>query len=154
MSQPRNSNGRYRFRSGEPLDPNAGVHPEMVDNGQEAVGTAGIPNSPDQLIAMQENKPQRPEKREHTQSPKVKDVLELSENLDTTAHEDQQIALAIVRNLERFHDDVVEDMEKDEQPKHSQISAWAVDAERIMHCRIFLESINLERWCRPYTPSA
>ena len=144
MSQPTNSNGRYRFRSGEPLDPNAGVHPEMVDSGLEAAGTAGVPNSPDQLIAMQENKPQRPEKPEHTQSPKVKEVLELIENLDTTAHEDQQIALAIVRHLERFHDEVVEDMEQDEQAKHSQISAWAVDADRLMHCRIVLESINLE----------
>lgn len=144
MSQPTNSNGRYRFRSGEPLDPNAGVHPEMVNSGLEAAEISGIPNSPDQLIAMQENKPQRPEKPEHTQSPKVKEVLELIENLDTTAHEDQQIAVAIVRHLERFHDEVVEDMESDVGAKHSQIAAWAVDADRLMHCRIFLESINLD----------
>jgi len=57
MSKPNQPRGRYRFQGGQPLDPNAGVHPEMA-TGQDAtpVGT-GIPNTPQELMAMQENKP-------------------------------------------------------------------------------------------------
>ncbi len=144
MSQPTNRNGRYRFRSGQPLDPDAGVHPEMVGDDAEVSVNSDIPNSPEQLIAMQDNKQVRPEKPDRSQSAKVKQVLELMEQLETSAHDDQQIALEIVRHLERFHDEVVEEMQDDTDAKHSQIAAWAVDADRLMHCRIVLESIDLE----------
>jgi hypothetical protein len=149
MSQSNNnanpsSSGRYRFCGGRFINPNEGVHPEMADLEAVQLTSNGIPASPSALIAMQENRPERPEKPEHTQSANVKEVLDLIEKLDTSAYEDQQIALAIVRHLERFHDEVVEEMENDEEAKHSQISAWAVDADRLMHCRIVLESINLE----------
>ena len=135
--------GRYRFFGGRFADPNEGVHPEMVDLDGTASGSSGIPDSPDALIAMQENKPERPEKPERIHSAKVKQVLDLLEKLETSADDDQQIALAILRQLERFHDGVVEEMREDEEAKHSQIAAWAVDADRLMHCRIFLESIDL-----------
>ena len=135
--------GRYRFFGGRFADPNEGVHPEMVDLDGTASGSSGIPDSPDELIAMQENKPERPEKPERIHSAKVKQVLDLLEKLETSADDDQQIALAILRQLERFHDGVVEEMREDEEAKHSQIAAWAVDADRLMHCRIFLESIDL-----------
>lgn len=137
------ASGRYRFFGGRFTDPNEGVHPEMVDLDGTAADSCGIPDSPDALIAMQENKPERPEKPERIHSAKVKQVLDLMEKLETTATEDQQIALSIVRHLERFHDGVVEEMRDDEEAKHSQIAAWAVDADRLMHCRIFLESIEL-----------
>jgi len=135
--------GRYRFFGGRFADPNEGVHPEMVDLDGAASDSSGIPDSPDALIAMQENKPERPEKPERIHSVKVKQVLDLMEKLETSADDDQQIALAILRQLERFHDGVVEEMREDEEAKHSQIAAWAVDADRLMHCRIFLESIDL-----------
>ena len=135
--------GRYRFFGGRFADPNEGVHPEMVDLDGTAADSSGIPDSPDALIAMQENKPERPEKPERIHSAKVKQVLDLMEKLETSADDDQQIALAILRQLERFHDGVVEEMREDEEAKHSQIAAWAVDADRLMHCRIFLESIDL-----------
>ena len=135
--------GRYRFFGGRFADPNEGVHPEMVDLDGTASASSGIPDSPDALIAMQENKPERPEKPERIHSAKVKQVLDLLEKLETSADDDQQIALAILRQLERFHDGVVEEMREDEEAKHSQIAAWAVDADRLMHCRIFLESIDL-----------
>ena len=135
--------GRYRFFGGRFADPNEGVHPEMVDLDGAACGSSGIPDSPDALIAMQENKPERPEKPERIHSAKVKQVLDLMDKLETSADDDQQIALVILRQLERFHDGVVEEMREDEEAKHSQIAAWAVDADRLMHCRIFLESIDL-----------
>lgn len=134
---------RYRFCCGRFVDPNEGVYPKMVDLDGAASGSNGIPDSPDALIAMQENKPERPEKPERSHSAKVKQVPDLMDKLETSTDDDQQIALAILRQLDRFHDGVVEEMREDEEAKHSQIAAWAVDADRLMHCRIFLESIDL-----------
>lgn len=147
--EPRNRSGRYRYRAGKPVDPSEGLHPEMTEaemaQAEPAAGAAsGIPNSPQELIAMQENKPERPEKPERQQSPKVNQVIELIEKLDTTAYEDQQIALAILRHLESFHDDVVVEMKDDADAKHSQIAAWAVDADRLMRSRLLLDSVDLE----------
>ena len=144
MSKPNQPRGRYRFQGGQPLDPNAGVHPEMA-TGQDAtpVGT-GIPNTPQELIAMQQNKPERPEKSERQQSAKAKQVLDLIKTLATSAAEDQEIALTLVRRLESFHDEVVAEMKDDAEAKHSLIAAWAIDADRLMHCRIFLENVDLE----------
>ncbi len=136
--------GRYRYRAGSPVDPNEGLHPELVEADLNQPLTAGIPNSPQDLIAMQETKPERPEKPERQESAKVKQVLDLIETLDTTAYEDQQIALAIVRHLETFHDGVVEEMKGDADAKHSQIAAWAIDADRLMRCRMLLDSVDLE----------
>lgn len=144
MSKPNQPRGRYRFQGGEPLDPNAGVHPEMATGQDAAPVGAGIPNTPQELMAMQVNKPERPEKPERQQSAKVKEVLDLIEKLDTSAAEDQQIALTLVRRLESFHDDVVAEMKDDAEAKHSQIVSWAVDADRLFRARMLLESVDLE----------
>jgi len=136
-------NTRYRFRNGKPVDPNEGLHPEMTDDALAAPLSSGIPASPQKLIAMQTHE-QRPEKSERTQSPKVKEVLDRIESLDTTAHEDRQIALVLVRHLEAFHDGVVEEMASDDAARHSQIVAWAVDADRLMRARMLLETVDLE----------
>ena len=140
------ANGRYRFQGGKPVDPDDGVHPELRSgsfNEPAATPAVAIPDSPDQLLAMQENKPERHEKRAETTSPKVSQVLELIEKLDTNVYEDQQIALALVRHLEQFHDNVVEEMQEDNEAKHSQIVSWAIDADRLMRCRMLLESVDL-----------
>lgn len=143
-NEPGPPRGRYRFQGGRPLDPDAGVHPEMAMGQDAAPVSGGIPSSPQQLIDMQENKPERPEKPERQQSAKVKEVLDLLETLDTGAAEDQQIALALVRRLESFHDNVVEEMQEDESAKHSQLVSWAIDADRLMRCRMLLDSVDLE----------
>jgi hypothetical protein len=72
-------------------------------------------------MAMQENKPVRPETQERLQSVKGKQVLDLIEQLETNGAEDQEIALALVRRLENFHDEVVEEMKNDSDARHSQI---------------------------------
>lgn len=141
------ANGRYRFQAGKPVDPDDGVHPELRSsafNDTTATPAVAIPDSPEQLIAMQENKPERHEKRAEPTSPKVKEVLDLIEKLDTNAAEDQQIVLALVRHLEQFHDKVVEEMQNDSEAKHSQIVSWAVDADRLYRARMLLESVDLE----------
>jgi hypothetical protein len=143
----RGANGRYRFQAGKPVDPDDGVHPELRSsafNDTAATPAVAVPASPEQLIAMQEKKPERPEKRSDQTRPKVSQVLELIEKLDTNAYEDQQIALALVRHLEQFHDNVVEEMQDDNEAKHTQIVCWAIDADRLMRCRMLLESVDLD----------
>jgi hypothetical protein len=140
-SQPR---GRYRFQAGRPLDPDAGVHPEMAAGQDAAPFGVGIPNSPQELMAMQENKPERPEKPERQQSAKVQEVLDLIDKLNTSAGEAQQIALSLVRHLENFHDEVVQEMKDDPEAKHSQLISWSVDADRLYRARMLLESVDLE----------
>lgn len=141
---PRQPRGRYRFQGGRPLDPDAGVHPEMAAAQDTAPVGAGIPNSPQDLIAMQTNRPGRPEKPERQQSAKVKQVLALIEELETGAADDQQIALFLVRRLENFHDEVVSDMKDDADAKHSQIISWSIDADRLYRARMLLDSVDLE----------
>ena len=138
------ASGRYRFQAGEPADPNEGVHPEMVDIDRAGMIKAGTPNSPHALITMQSARGERPEKPEFPLSAKVKQVIELLELLDTDPAEDQQLALFLVRQLEGYHDGVVAEMQDDDEARHSQIVAWAVDADRLMRCRMLLESIDLE----------
>jgi hypothetical protein len=141
--EPQGRSGRYRYSAGKPVDPNEGVHPEMAEDNLAQPTSVGIPNSPDELIAMQ-NKPERPEKPERQPSAKVKEVADLIDKLDTSAYEDQQIAIKLLRHLESFHDEVVEEMKEDEAAKHSQIVAWTIDADRLMRCRMLLESVDLD----------
>lgn len=90
------------------------------------------------------NRSDRPEKPIRQQSAKVSQVLDLIERLDTTAGEDQQIALSLVRHLERFHDEVVDEMQNDPEANHQQLTAWSIDADRMMRSRILLESVDLD----------
>ena len=140
--------GRYRFRRGRSLDPHEELHPEMADQSVEI--SPDVPNTLDELIAMQQDN--NPPNADHPQKPdrskkvtaKVQQVLDLIRELDTTAAEDLEVALTLVSQLEEFHDKVVADMQDDPEARHGQIAAWSVDADRLMHCRIFLNSIDLE----------
>jgi len=143
--------GRNRFCAGRPVDPSEGLHPELADTAQAVPLAAGIPSSPQELIAMQSNdnipdndRAERPEKPERSRSAKVNEVLELISKLETSGLEDQQIALSLVRGLESFHDGVVEELREDDDAKHSQIIAWSIDADRLMRSRILLESVDLD----------
>jgi hypothetical protein len=147
--------GRYRFRSGQPVDPNEGVHPEMraedaaaLQQQPDVSGASdgeAVPSSPAALIAMQNdaNKP-RPEKPERTPSANVTQVMELIDKLDTKAAEDLEIAFRLVRRLESFHDEVVDEMRKDDDASHNQLISWAFDADRLMQARILLGNVDLE----------
>ena len=140
------SRGRYRFRRGRSLDPNEGLHPELAEDGVE-VGN-GVPGTIDELIAMQRHeasnpndRPKKPEKGKPI-SAKLQRVLSLLQELETSAEEDRDLALHLLRHLETFHDRVVADLQNDQTADHTQLSAWAVDADRLMHCRIILETIE------------
>lgn len=136
-----NRSGRYRFRGGTPLDPGEITHPEM-ETAQEL--SSSVPETANALLAMQQRSAPRPEKPVKLDSPKVKQVLELMSSLDTSAGEDRQIALAIIRHHEDCHDDVVKDLRDDADADHSQIVAWAIDADRLMRCRHLLEHVDMD----------
>ena len=88
------------------------------------------------------SRPDKPTKNEKT-TLKVKQALEFLEKLELSPAEDKQVALSILRHLESYHDDEVEELIESTDSKRSQVGAWAVDADRLMLCRIFLEGIEL-----------
>lgn len=152
--------GRYRFCSGQPVDPEEDVHPEMrsdagtachLQNGQRQANqsdshdTEAVPSSPEALIAMQDRASQpHPEKPERQTSANVIEVMELIDRLDTRAAEDLEIAFRLVRRLERFHDDVVDEMRNNPEASHNQLICWAIDADRLMQARTLLGNVDLE----------
>lgn len=147
--------GRYRFCGGQPVDPDEGVHPEMRAEDAAALQRASrpsgisadeaVPSSPAELIAMQNeaNKP-RPEKPERQASANVSQVMELIDRLDTKAAEDLEIAFRLVRRLESFHDEVVDEMRQDDDASHNQLIQWTIDADRLMQARILLGTVDLQ----------
>jgi len=146
-SAPRYPQGRYSMESGlNATDGQALTQPGEVQ-ATPAVGT--VPDSPQQLLAMQEQDADgsaTPEKTGRTErtSAKAEEVLALIDKLDTSGGDDLQIALKLVRWLERYHDDTVERLQGEEGADHAQIVAWAIDADRLMRVRILLESIDLD----------
>lgn len=151
---PARPSGRYRFCSGQPVDPEEGVHPEMrtaVDaaaaphGGSQADAADAIPASPAALIALQDAASlPRQDKPENLASASVLQVMELIDRLDTRPVDDLEIAYRLVRRLEMYHDQVTGELRDDEQASHSQLVAWAVDAERLMQARHLLGAVHLE----------
>jgi hypothetical protein len=142
--------GRYRFSRGNRLDPSEGIHPELNDAAQTIPVGDGIPNTPQELIAMQTHsndaseRNDRPEKPVRQRSAKVTQVLELVDSLNTSGLEDQEIAMVMIRYLENYHQEVIDEMRDDSGADHSQIIAWAIDADRLGRARMLLESVDLD----------
>jgi len=86
----------------------------------------------------------RPEKPEPKTSVKVEQMLELLDRLETSAAEDLDLVQRLVRKLENFHDQVVEEMREDNDASHTQLIAWSIDADRLMRSRLLLESVDLD----------
>jgi len=54
-----------------------------------------------------------------------------------------QVVLSILRHLESYHDDEVEELIESSDSKRNQVAAWAIGADRLMLCRIVLEGVEL-----------
>ena len=126
------------------MDPDEGLHPEVQDPG---VGGSSAPHTPEDLINMQASsaspsRPDKPTKNDKT-TLKTKQALNFLEKLELSPAEDKQVALCILRHLESYHDDEVEQLIESTDSKRSQVAAWAVDADRLMLCRIVLEGVEL-----------
>ena len=127
-----------------PMTTQESGHPEAPDPGPT---TPSVPSSPEELIKMQRKTAEqsRPEKtgKGDPVPPKVKQALDWLSDLECSAAEDKAIALAILLNLEQFHDETVEEMVNANECERSQLAAWAVDADRLMLARRLLEGIEL-----------
>lgn len=111
----------------------------MSDRNQPAV-----PDSPEALIALQRNGGARAAAPPSRRSEKLDQLLAMVESQNIAAWENQQLALALVRHLEKFHDAVVAELNGDTQAPHNQIARWAIDADRLTRCRQLLEDVELE----------
>lgn len=103
---------------------------------------AWAPDSAEQLLAIQQLPPAG--LPAPFTSTRVEQVLAFIHRLDTSALEDQQIALTIVRQLEVLHQEVAAEMRADPNASPVQVAGWAVDADRLQQCRILLDSISLD----------
>lgn len=70
-------------------------------------------------------------------------ALALLSAQDLSPWESQQIALALLQQLESYHQGVVREMHDAPQSTPAQVACWAIDGDRLMHCRRLLESITL-----------
>jgi hypothetical protein len=113
--------------------------PSPDDHPEQGPAAMAIPDSPQQLLAMQHADEGDPEP-----SAKVQAVLELLASLETSSWEDKLIALTLLRQLEGLHDEIVEELRDDKEADHSQIIAWSIDADRLTRARILLESVDLQ----------
>ena len=77
-------------------------------------------------------------------SVRVDQWLERIGALGCTPWETQQLCLALVAYLEEYHHQVLTTMEGgDQQATPAQVACWAIDGDRLMHCRRLLESLTL-----------
>lgn len=103
-----------------------------------------VPPSPDALITLQRHGGAAADEQDNRRSAKLDQLLDLVARLEIGAWESQQLALSLLRHLEKFHDAVVAELDCDERAPHRQIARWAIDADRLTRCRLLLEDIDLE----------
>lgn len=102
-----------------------------------------VPSTPGELVAMQRPfdailKPQRLGEAE-----RLARVLALLQSQDLTPWECQQIALVLLQQLETYHQAVVAELHDTPQSTPAQVACWAIDGDRLLHCRRLLESLTL-----------
>ncbi len=100
-----------------------------------------VPASPDALVAMQRRRcePLPPQDSED----RLAGVLAQLRSEGLSPWESQQIALVLLEQLESYHRAVLTEMQRSEEGTTAQVACWAIDGDRLMHCRRLLESITL-----------
>lgn len=150
MSPSLNPRGPFHDHGEAPSDPEPRA--EQPGNGQEPWGDAepdpvpstpaAVPGSPRELIAMQRNA-QSPQEPSPSRVP-VEELLARIGAHGCTPWEAQQLCLALVAQLEEYHHQVLTAMEgEDQKATPAQVACWAIDGDRLMHCRRLLESLTL-----------
>lgn len=74
---------------------------------------------------------------------RVAQVLALLRARELNPWESQQIALNLLQQLEAYHQGVLAEMQNSPDSTAAQMACWAIDGDRLMHCRRLLESITL-----------
>ena len=132
---------RPRFHLGRFPKSRETVHPEMAEHVPHRKDT---PRSPSDLIAMQGKRLQAPPEPSGSKlSLKTREALAVISRLQMTPSEDAQIAIHLISLLEEFHRDVLKDLIADQNARHGQVAAWAIDADRLMQSGVLLEAATL-----------
>ncbi len=127
----------------EPVEPKPGA-----GNGS-ALGSAaspvrqGIPSTPGELMAMQQRLSQSQPPEPPCSEQRVAQALRQLQSLGLNIWESQQIAVALLQQLEEYRQGVVAELHDTAGSPPAEVACWAIDGDRLMHCRRLLESITL-----------
>jgi hypothetical protein len=154
MNAPRSTGPRFHDQGDSRPDRDAEGHPELPaqdglgGNGALRGSTAGpdqrsIPSTPGELVAMQRLLASQDQPPPQNEEGRVAQTLALLLTQDLQPWECQQIALALLQQLEGYHKAVVAELHDTPQSTAAQVACWAIDGDRLMHCRRLLESITL-----------
>ncbi len=102
-----------------------------------------VPATPAELVALQSFTGACPSLQEQAARVRVAEGLALLRAQQLNPWECQQVALALLQQLESYHQSVVAEMHDASQSTPAQVACWAIDGDRLMHCRRLLESITL-----------
>lgn len=124
-----------------PPEPPAGC--EIPHGSAPDCDQRSVPSTPGELVAMQRHLGEPQPHPEQAGQERVEQTLALLQNQDLNPWETQQIALALLQQLESYHQSVVAELHDTSQSTPAQVACWAIDGDRLMHCRRLLESITL-----------
>lgn len=102
-----------------------------------------IPSTPGELMAMQQRLSPSQPPEPPCMGQRVAQALTHLQTLGLNAWESQQIALALLQQLEGYHQGVVAELHDTHGSPPAEVACWAIDGDRLMHCRRLLESITL-----------
>lgn len=102
-----------------------------------------VPATPAELVALQRSSGACPSLEEPADQSRVAAGLALLKDQQLNPWECQQIALDLLQQLESYHQSVVAEMHDARHSTPAQVACWAIDGDRLMHCRRLLESITL-----------
>lgn len=154
MTAPHSSDGRSHDHDDRRPEPE-GLRPSEPEVQEPLAGRDGsrrstprseqrtVPATPAELVALQRSSGACPSLEEQAASPRVAQGLALLKAQQLNPWECQQIALALLQQLESYHQTVVAEMHDAPHSTPAQVACWAIDGDRLMHCRRLLESITL-----------
>lgn len=154
MNAPRSTGPRSHDHEDRHLDPDGNGLPESrtpepragVDATQRSAAGRDqrlVPSTPGELVAMQQLLGQRQPPPAAGGDDRVARTLGLLRRNDLTPWECQQITLALLQQLESYHQAVVAELHDSSGGTPAQVACWAIDGDRLMHCRRLLESVTL-----------
>jgi hypothetical protein len=154
MNAPRSTGPRSHDQGDWPSDRDANGQPESLaqvpppdGDGPRRSATGPdqrlVPSTPDELVAMQQRRGELQPSPPQNEQGRVAQTLAQLQALGLKPWECQQIALALLQQLDSYHQAVVAELHDSPQSTPAQVACWAIDGDRLMHCRRLLESITL-----------
>ena len=134
----RDANGQPESRTS---DPRTGV--DATERSASGPDHCLVPSTPGELVAMQKLVGERQPPPAAGGDDRVAQTLALLRRHDLNPWECQQITLALLHQLESYHQAVVAELHDTPGGTPAQVACWAIDGDRLMHCRRLLESITL-----------